>query len=127
MIVVFKILGKMTKEWWLKMAESEGDSEVGAGRIYSRDGDHIVIGKPSPLAADFVATIDTPLVQEYYEADLASRITQTGFDKWLEQQLKKPGFKREYEKALKEIQEYDRRENERREAELEKKSPKKPS
>jgi hypothetical protein len=46
-------------------------------------------------------------------------IPQTGFDKWLQEQLKNPEFKKEYEQAQKEIREYDRRENERRRTEAE--------
>lgn len=192
----------MTKEWWLKLAESEGDSEVGCGvtpkslddgrdivrddgsvdyysdrvarglngegltahssngccwedckvckgapcysslckkcspgeRIYSVKGSHIVLGIPSPLAPDFKTTIDTPTQQDRTEAMFAAKIRQTGFDKWLEKKLENSEFKREYEKALKEIQEYDRRENERRQGleyskrdGLEKESPEKPS
>lgn len=124
---MFKVLGKMTKEWWLKMAESEGDSEVGCGATpdYLKD-DGLDI-----VAADGTVDYYSDRVKKRLDPDFvsAAKTRKTGFDKYLEKQLENPVFKEEYEKALKEIQEYDRRENERRriEAEREKEPPGKPS
>lgn len=144
MIVVFK-LPKFDKEWWLRMAESEGDSEVGAGasiahssngccwegckvckgapchsplcKKCNKDKNHLVYGEYSPLLPFFKPTHQTPTQLDLVLAQWAAKVRQTGFDKWLEDQLKDPVFKEEYEKAYKEIQEYDRKERERRAAE----------
>ena len=98
-----KKLAQMSKEWWLKMAESEGDSEVGCGVTpdYLKDNgiDNAPTGERSPL------------------------VKKTGFDQYLEKQLQDPIFKRAYKAALKDIQEYDRKERKRLDQEKTSESP----
>jgi hypothetical protein len=122
---------KKAKEWWLKLIESEDGTPVGA-LIHSSNGCcnpscEVCSGAPchstmcekcSPDAfkfvlPDFLPTHLTPTTEDKLAAKLAVQITQTGFDKWLQDKLQDPVFKEEYEKAKKEIEDYDRKHREK--------------
>jgi hypothetical protein len=110
---------RRSKEWWLRLAESEGDLPIGAGSlIHSSNGCcnpscEVCSGAPCHSTLCEICHPESNYFARPPNPITIARITQTGFDKWLEDQLKDPVFREEYEKAKKEIEEYDRQHREK--------------
>ncbi len=65
-----------TKEWWLKFAELEGDSEVGAGRMCEHEIDELIYSAQRGFSPDAWAKGEQFVIDYYYKPGTVSTFKQ---------------------------------------------------
>ncbi len=67
---------KRSKEWWLTLANSEGDSEVGAGMLCEREIDEVVYNAQRGFSPEAWAAGEKFVIDYYYKPGVVSTFKQ---------------------------------------------------